>query len=295
MTKKIRVSIPDEIAADILFLSDRTCCVCNARGKRVQIHHIDENPANNNIGNLSVLCFDCHDQTMTSGGFGRKLNANQIIKYRNEWLDRVKNRKTKADEIASLQTVTGSTETVMVHTETINVDEDFLNYKTHDDPNILKEYLNKILIIHQAQLAIAQTKWDSGVTAIMNQGNYDMIDFYEEVLIELSAFYPKGHFNGQTPNNFFSELISSKFQWHRLVLEPEGAGTNGTIISTMTGGLVMVDLKNMIVDMVNSLIFQYEIYKQIDLNNWRKKWLKKITRSHKTLVIKWFVKQIAHC
>lgn len=274
MAKKLRVSIPDDIAADILFLSDRTCCVCNIRGKQVQIHHIDENHANNVIDNLSVLCFDCHDQTMTKGGFGRKLDANQIIKYRNEWLDRVKNRKTKADEIASVQTVTGSTKTVIVHTETINIDEDFLNYKTHDDPNILKEYLDKILIIHQAQLTIAQTKWDTGVTAFMNQGNYDMIDFYEEVLIELSTFYPKGHFNNQTPNNYFSELISSKFLWHRLVLEPEGAGTGGTIVSIMTGGQVRNDLKKMIVDMVNSLLFPYEIDKQIDLNNWREEWLK---------------------
>jgi hypothetical protein len=274
MAKKLRVSIPDDIAADILFLSDRTCCVCNTRGKQVQIHHIDENPANNDIDNLSVLCFDCHDQTMIKGGFGRKLDAKQIIMYRSEWLERVKNRKVKADEIASVQTVTGSTKTVIVHTETVNLTDDFLNYKTHDDPDILKEYLDKILIIHQAQLTIAQTKWDSGVTANMNQGNYDIIDFYEEVLIELSTFYPKGHFNGQTPNNFFSELISSKFQWHRLVLEPEGAGTGGTIVSTMTGGQVMYDLKNMIVDMVNSLLLPYEIDKQIDLNNWREEWLK---------------------
>ena len=130
MAKKIRVPIPDDIAAEILFLSDRTCCVCNIRGKQVQIHHIDENPSNNNIENLSVLCFDCHDQTMIKGGFGRKLDANQIIKYRTDWLDRVKSRKEKADEIASIQTVTGSTETVLVN----YIDnEDFLNYKTNDD------------------------------------------------------------------------------------------------------------------------------------------------------------------
>jgi hypothetical protein len=271
MAKKIRVPIPDDIAAEILFLSDRTCCVCNVRGKQVQIHHIDENPANNSIDNLSILCFDCHNQTMIKGGFGRKLEANQIIKYRSEWLDRVKNRKTKADEIASIQTVTGSTETVIV---TTTLDEDYLDYKTYDDPNILKDYLDKILIIHQAQLSIAQTKWDTGVTAVMNQGNYDMVDFYEEVLIELSTFYPKGHFNNQTPKNYFSELISSRFIWHRLVLEPQGVGTGGAIVSTMTGGNVMTDLKEMIIDMVNSLLWPYEIEEQIDLNKWREEWRK---------------------
>ncbi|MBK7289184.1 MAG: HNH endonuclease [Chitinophagaceae bacterium] len=155
MAKKLRVPIPDDIAAEILFLSDRTCCVCNVRGKQVQIHHIDENPANNSIENLCILCFECHDQTMIKGGFGRKLEANQIIKYRSEWLDRVKARNNKPDEIASTPTVTGSTENVIVPTVT---DEDYLYYKTYDDPDLLKDYLNKILIVHQAQLTIAQTK-----------------------------------------------------------------------------------------------------------------------------------------
>jgi len=274
MTKKLRIQIPDNIAAEILFLSDRTCCVCNTRGKQVQIHHIDENPSNNVIDNLAVLCFDCHDQTMVKGGFGRKLDANQIMKYRSEWIDRVKNRKEKADNLASIQTVTGTTQTVVVNTEIVEIDNDFLNYKTYDDPLILKDYLDKILIIHQAQLIIAQSKWDSGVTLTMNQGNHDMIDFYEEVLIELSTFYPKGHFNNQTPNKFFNELISSRFLWYRLILEPNGAGTGGTIVSTMTGGHVMADLKRMIVEMVNSLVFPYEIDEQIDLTNWRNEWMK---------------------
>ena len=73
-------------------------------------------------------------------------------------------------------------------------------------------------MIHQAQLTIAQTKWDTGITAVMNQGNYDMVDFYEEILIELSTFYPKGHFNNQTPKNYFSELISSRFIYIELIL-----------------------------------------------------------------------------
>jgi hypothetical protein len=270
MAKKLRVPIPNDVAAEILFLSDRTCCVCNVRGKQVQIHHIDEDPAKNILDNLSVLCFECHDQTMIKGGFGRKLEANQIIKYRNEWLERVKVRKAKADEIASIQTVTGSTETVII--SNILIEEDYLDYKTYDDPIILKEYLDKILIIHQAQLTIAQTKWDTGITSVMNQGNSDMVDFYEEVLIELSTFYPKGHFNNQIPKDYFNELIASRFLWHRLILEPQGVGTSGSMVSTMTGVNVMNDLKEMILDIVNSLLWPYEIEEQIDLDKWREEW-----------------------
>ena len=76
-----------------MFESDRTCCVCNIRGKQVQIHHIDENPANNIIGNLSVLCFDCHNDTMIKGGFGRKLDSAQILLYRSSWLNKVKQQR----------------------------------------------------------------------------------------------------------------------------------------------------------------------------------------------------------
>jgi len=223
------------------------------------------------MDNLSVLCFDCHDQTMIKGGFGRKLEANQIMKYRNEWISRVKERKSKADELASIQTVTGSTQTTIVKGV---FEADYLDYKTYDDPGLLKDYLDKILVVHRAQLIIAQAKWDKGVTAVMNQGNYDTIDFYEEVLIELSTFYPKGHFNNLPPEKYFSELISSKFLWYRLVLEPHGVGTGGTIISTMTGGYVMNELKTMIVDMVTSLLPPYSLDEQVDLSEWKEEWLK---------------------
>lgn len=271
MSKKIRTIIPDGIAAELLFLSDRTCCICNIRGKRVQIHHIDGDPNNNIIDNLSVLCFDCHDQTLISGGFGRKLDSNQINKYRNDWIERVKIRKAKADEFASLQAVTGMMETSLVIDGPI---DDSLNYKTNVDPTLLEKYLNEILKVHQAQMISEVGNWNSGTTAIMNQGNYDMVDFYEEVLIELATFYPKRHFNNPSPKEYFNKLISSKFLWYRLAMEPRGIGTGGTIISTMVGSYVMNDLKNMIVEMVNTLHFVYELDKQIVINEWKKEWLR---------------------
>lgn len=84
--KKKREGIPSNVAARVLFLSDRTCCVCRAKGKPVQIHHIDEDPSHNEERNLSVLCFDCHRETQIRGGFDRKLDADQVILYRNDWL-----------------------------------------------------------------------------------------------------------------------------------------------------------------------------------------------------------------
>ena len=97
---KIRTPIPNDVAADVMFASDRTCCVCRERGKAMQIHHIDENPSNNKFENLSALCLECHNDTQLKGGFGRKLNSDLVIKYRDEWLQRVQSRRNLSDEMA---------------------------------------------------------------------------------------------------------------------------------------------------------------------------------------------------
>ena len=83
--KKKRNQISPELAAEVLFLSDRTCCVCRIPGKPIQIHHIDEDPSNNSPKNLAVLCFDCHRETQIRGGFDRKLDAEQVALYRDDW------------------------------------------------------------------------------------------------------------------------------------------------------------------------------------------------------------------
>jgi hypothetical protein len=83
--KKTRNVIPKAVSARVLFLSDRTCCVCRVPRKPVQIHHIDEDPSNNSLQNLAVLCVECHDDTQIRGGFGRKLDAEQVILYRDDW------------------------------------------------------------------------------------------------------------------------------------------------------------------------------------------------------------------
>ena len=85
MTPRKRVPIPPERAAQVLFSADRTCCVCRVRGKPVQIHHIDEDPSNNRLGNLAVLCLDCHRETQIRGGFDRKLDGEQVTLYRDDW------------------------------------------------------------------------------------------------------------------------------------------------------------------------------------------------------------------
>lgn len=87
-----RVPIPDDLAARVLFASDRTCCVCRTPGKVSQIHHIDEDRSRNVWENLAVLCLECHAMTHATIPFGRGLNADQIRLYNESWRDLVRDR-----------------------------------------------------------------------------------------------------------------------------------------------------------------------------------------------------------
>lgn len=100
--QKKRIDVPPEVAAKILFLSDRTCCVCSRKEKPVQIHHIDDNPSNNDIDNLATLCFECHDLTQISGGFHRKLDPEQVILYRDDWLKMVARNRARQHYVSKI-------------------------------------------------------------------------------------------------------------------------------------------------------------------------------------------------
>lgn len=90
--------IDEKTAAKILFLSDRTCCICRVRGKKIQIHHIDGNHDNHKEENLAVLCLECHGDTLLKGGFDRKLSQEQVKVYRDDWMERVINNRANLDE-----------------------------------------------------------------------------------------------------------------------------------------------------------------------------------------------------
>ncbi len=90
--------VDEKKAAKILFMSDRTCCVCRIKGKKVQIHHIDGNHENHDEENLAILCLECHDDTLLKGGFDRKLSPEQVRMFRDDWIDRVEQVRAKLDE-----------------------------------------------------------------------------------------------------------------------------------------------------------------------------------------------------
>jgi hypothetical protein len=87
------MTIPRPIEASVLFDNDHTCCICNEKGKDVQIHHIDGNNHNNDPSNLAVLCLECHSKATARRGFGRKYSPLEVEKYKRNWEFAVKERR----------------------------------------------------------------------------------------------------------------------------------------------------------------------------------------------------------
>ena len=80
MTKK-RISIPRGISDAVLKEYRHKCAVCGRHDP--QLHHLDENPSNNDILNLLPLCPNCHLQDVhdpTSQPDSRKLRLFRVYK-----------------------------------------------------------------------------------------------------------------------------------------------------------------------------------------------------------------------
>lgn len=83
MIAKKRVPIPKPIEREVLFRNQSVCCICHKSG--VQIHHIDDNPSNNKINNLCVLCIEHHAEASNKTGMTKALDASLLRKYKKEW------------------------------------------------------------------------------------------------------------------------------------------------------------------------------------------------------------------
>ena len=256
---KSRDPIPADRATEVLFSSDNTCCVCQDRGKSLQIHHIDENPSNNAFENLAALCLECHNKTQVRGGFGRKLDEATVIKYRDEWLKRVAKRRNAADEMALTRQVTTLDQVVY---KAPHREKEFIR----DAPLL---YINSLPAFKSELIKHAQPEWDSGVTARMVQASYDYIEALQGILVTLAGYYSTKQFAGKSPQEFFAEVIASRFEWHRAHAEPHGPGSGGTIVNIICSGNVKTDVERMVEDMVMSLVGYND---EFDWQGWPLRW-----------------------
>jgi hypothetical protein len=259
MAKK-RTEIPPETAAEVMFNHRHTCCVCNQPGKAVQIHHIDENPTNHKIENLAVLCLEDHDKTQTRGGFTRKLKGSDVIRYRDDWIRRVKATREEADKIAVLSmssTVAGAS-------------EDSADTERKRPPEeMLEAYIRHLPDLRRAVYESARPDWDSGVNGRMKIATAKAIEIFERVLIHLAEWYPPNHFDGKPADRYFNEFTANRSAWHTRAHTPRGLTAHGTGLGLHVAGAVLSDLEGATVEMVYALA---GIYLPMRDPDWEERW-----------------------
>jgi len=257
--KPEREPIPSDVAAKVLFLSDQTCCKCREHGKSVQLHHIDGDRSNSVESNLAVLCLQCHDETEITGGFGRKLNQPLVIQYRNDWYERVKHRRDEADKLA-ISKYSAKPATILNPPTEIRTEV--------PQETKLATYIQVLPAIKKDAYRRAHQLWDTGITPKMRRGCYDIIDVFELMLATLLTWYPKNHFAEMEPQEYVSQLIASRYRWHRARLEPT-VKNRGTMHNLDVANNVMEDVNNMVEEIASPLILEI---KGIDPATWRSEW-----------------------
>ncbi len=256
----MRTPIPEEVAAAVLFRQDRTCCVCEERGKRVQIHHIDGDPSNNEPRNLAALCFDCHDETQIKGGFGRTLNPSQVSLYRDEWEARVRQIREGADKILlerQVGIITGVT----------------TPQRPWFPPGKLElaAYVESIPGTLGKAYELAQVEWAKGATNIVAQATYQVTNVSERLWTGLSAWYPPGHFGGKEATEFISEYVAKRYELRHALLEPGGLGTGGSMMRPLVAYGVLLDLQELIILTVRMMLTGAEVDTGISIDEWIKR------------------------
>lgn len=89
MNKK-RSPIPKSQKRRLLEKNGYSCCVCKSNNIGLHLHHIDENPSNNDDENIAVLCVREHDRHHRPSNYNEKANhleltSDKISQNKKKW------------------------------------------------------------------------------------------------------------------------------------------------------------------------------------------------------------------
>ena len=227
MTKKIRTPVSRDTAAQVLVASDSTCCKCEDRGQPIQIHHIDDDPANNDSSNLAVLCLRCHGETQIKGGFARHTSAAEIRLYRDNWVKRVKKRRRDADSLM-IERRTGS-----------KAPKRRLGMPEVAPPPVqlsqsgIEMYIDSLPEIFSNACGQAQSNWHNGSTLDIVRANYNLTEALRRMWLRLAAGFPDRHFEELSLEKYIQDYLDHRYRWHCALAEPHGYGRSGTIVGIL--------------------------------------------------------------
>lgn len=255
-----RAPIPDDTAVRVLFEHDHTCCVCNEPGRDVQIHHIDDDNENSSYENLSVLCLQDHNDTQIKGGFGRKLRAPEVIKYRDEWIRRVRERRELADRF-------------IVERLALRVPPRVSSQSVWEPPGkeLLAVYVNGLPDVLRNAVAQAEKIWDGDHEGIV-PGTRLIIDVLSESWVQLASWIDPHHFAPKSANEYINEYVASRNSWNRMLIEPASYGSRARTGTIETLEYTLVDVQDAIERTATKLAASY--LEDFDFHGWRKRWNK---------------------
>ena len=260
---RVRAQIPEDLAAEVIFASDMTCCVCNQKGVGVQLHHIDGDRNNNEFENIAVLCLECHNKTLQSGGFDRKLSAPIVMKCRDNWLETVRDRRKRLDGRAAAMKVDEQSPPPLAE-QTGNSPSESTKLKLPVTPLI-----NSLPELKSRYLADMQPQIDTGATSAVVRVSHGYIKSISAILVALSSHYARDQFGNQSAEEFFSDIVSSKIWWYESIEEPDGPGTGGAISRMLAASRVVSDIEQMAEDIVWALVGEDNCF---DFHAWQRRW-----------------------
>jgi hypothetical protein len=253
----MRIPIPEELSARVLFEHDRTCCICNKPGLAIQIHHIDEDASNNDPENLAVLCLQDHEETQVRGGFGKKLKAVDVQLYRRKWLERVAKRREEADKLIIAR---------LSQAPPTNTDE-----RTWSRPSMeaLAATIQTLPLIYDDIYKRADPYLQSVARNDMLHGLRIVIDVLAESWLRLAAWLPPRHFGHMTAQEYISAFIADCNHKNLSLYELDGPGSGGREAAIYALGDTMNDVENLIDSLVRKL---GPLLDEFSYDDWKARW-----------------------
>jgi hypothetical protein len=194
--KNKSLNIPAKIAAEIQFISNRCCCICQKQGDH--IHHLNDK-YDHTFPNLALLCFDHHHEASVTGGLKRKLSKEEIIRFRDHHYKVIENRRKKQlgnlnHKVKSLteETLLSASINALIIVEIAKIKSEYFDADFSDRQNILRK-LNQFNSHLNPRIAFDLFEFFTRISnQTRNRMSYELAFTFHIIVIEsLPSLYNK--------------------------------------------------------------------------------------------------------
>jgi hypothetical protein len=205
------------------------------------------------------LRFSDHNDTQVKGGFGRKLRAAEVIKYRDDWVRRVRERRELADKLVVDQ---------MAARSTLTIAEEEVVWES-PSAKLLAVHVNGLPDMLKHSVAEANKIWEGDYHGIV-PGMSLIFDVLSGAWAQLASWVDPNHFAETPPREYISKFIADRNIWNRMLTEPRSYGERARTGTIETLDRTLVELQDSVEQMVFALTSSY--IEGFDFPTWKKRW-----------------------